>query len=222
VKGRLGFRYAAGLAITAAIVIFAAVEVSGSGLLSAAPTADPRTLSALETTSLASGQQLPPIVARVGKTDITSSAFAREVTFATEAAASRHENLTEGQIWRKALDNLIQDAALYERAKSEGITVSGTEISDYVAKVKAGLAASMQRDPATASRVKASIAAAGDADFDTYMKDPKVVASYRRNLMKAKLIAAHLGQGASPSAVTAFIQQTIAQANVQVFITLPS
>jgi hypothetical protein len=183
---------------------------------------DPHALQLFQTTTLPNGETLPAVVARVGNAEITSAAFAHQVALISDNVGSQSPPLTKGQIWRKALNNLVQDASLYERARVEGITVSDSEVASYIADQRAGLARSVQADPSVTARINAAIVAAGDSDQDSFFQDPKIVQSYRRDLMKGKLVGAHLGKNSTAEAIDQFIQQTISQAKVQVFIVLPS
>lgn len=233
-RHHLWVRYVVGLTIGAALSGVVAVQATGTvdiGALlgvtgqpsqSFSPPPDPHSLQLFQTTALPDGQALPLVVARVGSTEITSAAFAHQVALISENVGSQSQVWTQGQIWRKALSNLIQDASLYDRARLEGISVSDTEVSAYLADVRANLARSTQADPSAAARINAAIAAAGDSDYDTFFQDPKMVQSYRRDLIKGKLVSAHLGKNATAEAIDQFIQQTISQASVHVFITLPS
>jgi hypothetical protein len=218
----LRVRYLIGVVVVGAIAGVTALQVAGSTLINVSQPTDQHTLQVLTTSTLPNNQQLPPIVARVGTRDITKVEFARAVAIATDNATSRHQALTQGQIWRNALNGLIQDVALYDRAQAEGIAVSDADLASYMADQRAGLLNSEKLNPSVVARINATIAAAGDADLDSFMKDPKTLASYRRDMMKGRLIAVHVGQHATQSAVNNFIQQTIAQTQVQIYIVIPA
>lgn len=207
----LGF---AGQATVSQSTVAKTVSLSGSP--------DPHILQIFQTSALPGNQSLPPVVARVGQSDITAAAFARQVAIVTDNSNNQQLGWTQGQIWRNALNGLIQDAALYERAKTEGIFVSDSELASLITDQRAALAQSEQADPSVIARVEAAITAAGDADYESFVRDPKILNSYRRDLMKGKLLSAHLGKNSTPQTIDLFIKQTVAQANAQVFIVPPA
>ena len=75
---------------------------------------------------------LPPVVARVGGTDITSEDYARQVALIRNNNSSRSQPLTDPEIQKAAMDGLIRGAALFERAVAEGIMVSDQEVNSFM------------------------------------------------------------------------------------------
>jgi hypothetical protein len=126
--------------------------------------------------------------------------------------------MTEAQIRKAALNRFVRLASLQQRAVTEGITVSDSEVSAWISNQVAQRSALVQHDKQALADFNAMITALGDASASAYDRDPRTIAEVRKLLSMGKLIARHLGSNPSHDLIENFIQQVIGQAKVELFI----
>ncbi len=197
------------------------VGILAGGIAAHAMTAKPQVnlalLTALRTRSAPPGETFPALVAKVGDRQLSAAEFAKLVATEGLVNAQQHRGMTHSQVERAALTHFIREAALVNRALAEGVTVSNTEVSSFINQQAARRSSLAPNDPALAA-FYASMTARGDASPEAYDRDPTTIQQVHDLLLMAKVVAKHLGANPTNDAVEAFIQQTIANSDAQVFV----
>jgi hypothetical protein len=161
---------------------------------------------------------LPAVVARVGNENLSPVAFTRLEGVVRYSNGQRNLGMTEGQIRKSALDRFVRVAAMQQRATAEGIVVTDAEVTSWISDQAARRAALFQHDAQALADFNAMIAAYGEVNAAAYDHDPRTIAAVRKMILMGKLIERHLGSNAPPDRVESFVQQVIAQAKPQFFI----
>jgi hypothetical protein len=171
-----------------------------------------------ETTTLPNGEKLPPIVARLGNLELTAAQFAEKVAEVRYNDARGQLGLSESQLRRMALDGWLRKAALHQRAKAEGISVSDAEVHAFIVQQARLRHAALASNPQSAADYQAFVEARGYKNPEDYDRDPRAIEGARWLLETNKLMSKDLPASATQVDRDKFVATTMAQANLQTFI----
>jgi hypothetical protein len=205
----------------ASVVLAAAVAWSmGCGTVTdpGPPEPNPVLKEVYETTTLPNGVTLPPVVAQLGDLKLTGTQFAENVAEARYHNALGQLGLSEKQLWRRALDGWLRQAALHERARTEGISVSDAEVRVFIVQQARLRHEVLAANPQGAADYQAFIEARGYKNPDEYDRDPRAIEGARWLLETNKLIKKDLPDWATQADRDQFVATTMAQAKLQTFI----
>jgi SurA N-terminal domain len=184
----------------------------------ARPVPNPVLMEVYETSALPNGETLPPVVARLGDLKLTAAQFAEKVAEARYSNARRQLGLSEKQLRRRALEGWLRQAALHERARAEGISVSDAEVQAFMVQQAQLRHEVLASNPQGAADYQAFIEARGYKNPDDYDRDPRAIEGARWLLETNKLIKKDLPASATQVDRDQFVATTMAQANLQTFI----
>lgn len=163
---------------------------------------------AYSATDLGNGQSLPATVGRVGQTDISGPQFAQTVAVLRYNNERRRLGLTEQQMRSGALQQLIRQAALHDRARYEGVVVTDGEVRSFIQSQAAKRPASFAAHPEALAAFNALLAAEGIPDAGAFDKDPRTFRAVQYAIEGARLVTNHVGNKATEEEREAFISDT--------------
>ena len=176
--------------------------------------------AAYSATDLGNGKQLPTVVARVGSTDITAKWFAETVALGRLNNAEHGLGQTESEIERGAMDRLIGQAAMADRATSEGITVPDAAVRYQIRVQAVERNVLLVHNAAARDAFQSLLTSLHLTDGAAYDASPQTFQAVRAAMIVDALIAKHVGAHASQAARNAYVQSVIASEHVQLFISL--
>lgn len=182
------------------------------------PQMDDALRNAYSATELSAGQSLPATVGRVGQTDLSGPELARAVAVTRYNNGRRSLGLTEQQMRSAALQQLIRQAALHDRARSEGVVVTDVEVRAFIQLQAAKRPASFAAHPEALAAFNALLAAEGLPNGAAFDRDPRTFRAVQYAIESARLVTNHVGKDASEDAREAFISDTIARAHTTITI----
>jgi hypothetical protein len=210
VKGVIGIA-----ALTAFVAVMQEVAVASQ---TPSPSMDEALRNAYSATDLGAGQPLPAVVGRVGQTDLSGPELARNVAIMRYNNERRHLGLTEQQMRSGALQQLIRQAALHDRARAEGVVVTNAEVYAFIQMQAAKRPASFAAHPDALAAFNAMLAGEGIPDAAAFDRDPRTFRAVQYAIESARLITNHVGKNATEEDREAFVSDTIARANTTVSI----
>jgi SurA N-terminal domain len=194
--------------------------LAGVGVLttSALAQAQPSNSLLYQAVTAKAAPSLPKVVARIGNQNLTADGFSRMEGMVRYSNSQRKLGMSEAQIRKAALNRFVRLASLQQRAVTEGITVSDSEVSAWISDQAAQRSALFQHDKQALADFNAMIAALGAANASAYDRDPRTIAEVRKLLSMGKLTVRHLGSNPSLDQIENYIQQVIGQTKVELFI----
>lgn len=171
-------------------------------------------------TDLGNGKQLPRVIGQVGTVEILSQKFVRDVTISRYNNERRGLGMSESQIEQAALAQLIREAALKDRAQTEGIVISDGKVRTFIRTQASQRDAYFAENPEAKAVFEAMLAGRHLASAAAYDADPETAASIHDAMMATALVTKHVGAHAGLSVRDAFAQSVVAAAVVHIFITI--